>query len=119
MPYCREQADELDAMIDDYDPSAVGFLAVSREGSELSARRGPRPWPSATARRPSCACPIALDDGRMARAFGVGPIPHTAIFDREGKLRRVHQEAASRRDHRGRRRCAAARVAAGLRLRRA
>ena len=25
--------------------------------------------------------PIAIDDGQMARAFGVGPIPHTAIFD--------------------------------------
>jgi thioredoxin-related protein len=34
--------------------------------------------------------PIAVDPGTMARAFGVGGIPHTAVFDRAGKLRHVH-----------------------------
>lgn len=93
-PYCRDELDELDAMIDDYDPSAVAFLAVNREGGGLSldeVRGLTQRYRASTKLR----VPIALDDGRMARAFGVGPIPHTAIFDREGKLRRVHQGRVS------------------------
>ena len=39
--------------------------------------------------------PIALDGGAMARAFGVGPIPHTVVFDAAGKIRHVHQGLVS------------------------
>ncbi len=34
--------------------------------------------------------PQVLDDGRMARAFGVSGIPHMVLIDREGSIRHVH-----------------------------
>lgn len=93
-PYCRDELDDLDEMAPRYDPAQVRIVAVNREGGGASAKQA-----MAMSRRYRDAkgldFPIAVDDGTMAQAFGVGPIPHTAIFDRNGKLRRVHQGRVS------------------------
>jgi cytochrome c biogenesis protein CcmG, thiol:disulfide interchange protein DsbE len=93
-PYCRDELDELEVMVHAYAQDDVRVVAVNREGGGLTAKEA-----TAMSRRyrdaKSLSFPIAVDDGRMARAFGVGPIPHTAIFDRQGKLRRVHQGRVS------------------------
>ncbi len=92
--YCRDELDELDVLARRYDGAQVGFVAVNREGGGATPRQA-----SAMSRRyrdaKQLALPIAVDDGAMARAFGVGPIPHTAVFDKAGKLRRVHQGRVS------------------------
>lgn len=93
-PYCRDELDELDPMAERYAESEVRIVAVNREGGGVSPRQAAemsRQYRDAK----SLSFPIAVDDGRMAHAFGVGPIPHTAIFDRHGKLRRVHQGRVS------------------------
>lgn len=93
-PYCRDELDELDPMAEAYPESEVRIIAVNREGGGVSpaqAAEMSRRYRDAK----SLSFPIAVDDGRMAHAFGVGPIPHTAIFDRAGKLRRVHQGRVS------------------------
>lgn len=93
-PYCRDELDELDTMVERYDDADLRIIAVNREGGGATAQQA-----TAMSRRyrdaKRLSFPIAVDDGRMARAFGVGPIPHTAIFDRSGKLRRVHQGRVS------------------------
>lgn len=93
-PYCRDELDELDEMAPRFAESDVRIVAVNREGGGVSVSQA-----AAMSRRYRDAkaldFPIAVDDGRMARAFGVGPIPHTALFDRHGKLRRVHQGRVS------------------------
>lgn len=89
-PYCRDELAELDQMAGRWSPDDVAMVAVNREGGGLTREQVvavAQQYQRATGLR----VPIAIDDGQMARAFGVGPIPHTAIFDREGQLRHVHQ----------------------------
>jgi thiol-disulfide isomerase/thioredoxin len=92
--YCRDELDALDAMAPRYDPETLRIVAVNREGGGATPRQAMN-----MSRRYRDAkgldFAIAVDDGPMARAFGVGPIPHTALFDRSGKLRRVHQGRVS------------------------
>jgi peroxiredoxin len=93
-PYCRDELDALDEMAPRYDRAQLGIIAVNREGGGMTPRQA-----MALSKRYRDAkgldFPVAVDEGQMARAFGVGPIPHTAIFDRSGKLRRVHQGRVS------------------------
>jgi thiol-disulfide isomerase/thioredoxin len=92
--YCRDELDELDGLAASYDPERLSIVAVNREGGDLSLAQA-----TALARRyrdvKRLDYAVAVDDGKMARAFGVGPIPHTAIFDRTGRLRHVHQGRVS------------------------
>lgn len=93
-PYCRDELTELDAMMDRWPSDEVAMVAVNREGGGLTRAQVvavAQQYQRATHLR----VPIAIDDGAMARAFGVGPIPHTAIFDRQGQLRHVHQGRVS------------------------
>jgi thiol-disulfide isomerase/thioredoxin len=89
--YCRNELAQIDReLLERYDAAAVSFIAVNREGGGMApddARALARQYRGQTGMR----VPIAIDGGAMARAFGVGPIPHTAVFDRAGKLRHVHQ----------------------------
>ncbi len=88
--YCRDELRELDELDDGYAPQGVGFVAVNREGGGLAPRQA-----AALARsyreQTSLGLPIAIDDGKMARGFRVGPIPHTVVLDRDGRIRHVHQ----------------------------
>lgn len=92
--FCRDELAELDAMDERYDEASLRIVAVNREGGGASPSQA-----AAMSRRyrdvKGLGFAIAVDDGKMARAFGVGPIPHTAIFDRNGKLRKVHQGRVS------------------------
>jgi thiol-disulfide isomerase/thioredoxin len=88
--YCRDELRELDEVDDGYAAQGVGFVAVNREGGGLAPRQA-----AALARtyrdQTSLGLPIAVDDGKMARGFRVGPIPHTVVLDRAGRIRHVHQ----------------------------
>lgn len=93
-PYCRDELDDLDVIVPRYDPAQVRVVAVNREGGGVTPRQAmmmSRSYRDAK----GLDFPVAVDEGSMSRAFGVGPIPHTAIFDRNGKLRRVHQGRVS------------------------
>lgn len=88
--FCREELRELDEIDDGYADRPVRFVAVNHEGGGLAPRQA-----AALSRRyrehTQLGLPIAVDDGRMARSFRVGPIPHTVVLDRDGRIRHVHQ----------------------------
>ncbi|MBC8073874.1 MAG: TlpA family protein disulfide reductase [Deltaproteobacteria bacterium] len=87
--YCRNELAQIDRELLDRYADDVRFVAVNREGGGMSpedAREISKRYRQGTGLR----VPIAVDPGKMARAFGVGGIPHTAVFDRAGKLRHVH-----------------------------
>lgn len=88
--FCRDELRELDEVDDGYAAQGVGFVAVNREGGGLAPRQA-----AALARsyrdQTGLGVPIAIDDGKMARGFRVGPIPHTVVLDRAGRIRHVHQ----------------------------
>ena len=88
--FCREELRELDALDDDYAEMPVRFVAVNHEGGGLSPRQA-----AALAgnyrEHTQLGLPVAIDDGRMSRGFRVGPIPHTVVLDRDGRIRHVHQ----------------------------
>lgn len=91
--YCRNELAQIDRkLLNGYDPGRVAFVAVNREGASYDeARALALQYRNETRMR----IPIALDGGAMARAFGVGPIPHTVVFDAAGKIRHVHQGLVS------------------------
>lgn len=93
-PYCRDELVEIDELIPRYDAARVQFVAVNREGGGLGPREATA-LSKAYRDRTGLDAVVAVDGGAMARAFGVGPIPHTAIFDRDGRLRFVHQGRTS------------------------
>ena len=88
---CRGELEDLDELDDEYaDREDVRFLAVNHEGRGLNRSQTTavvRGYQRAT----GLGLPCALDDGSASRAFGVGAIPHTVVFDREGTIRFVHQ----------------------------
>ncbi|HET6585415.1 MAG TPA: TlpA disulfide reductase family protein, partial [Nannocystaceae bacterium] len=92
--YCRAELADLDELDDGYDADAVRFVAVNHEGSGLSPRQA-----TSLARNyrdhTGLGVPIAIDDGAMSRGFRVGPIPHTVVLDRGGRIRHVHQGTVS------------------------
>ncbi len=89
--YCRNELAQIDQrLLTRYDAGKVAFLAVNREGGGASYEEA-RAISLQYREQTGMKIPIAIDGGQMARAFGVGPIPHTAVFDATGKLRHVHQ----------------------------
>jgi thiol-disulfide isomerase/thioredoxin len=94
-PACRGELVDLDALDDTFaSASDVQFLAVNSEGKGVPLRD--RMGIAATYRTEAkVGLPIAVDDGSMARALRVGPIPHTVVVDRRGTLRHIHQGRVS------------------------
>lgn len=88
-PFCRDELAELSPLVGQYDDE-VRFVAVNFEGGGLGLE-ATRTKVSGYAAQTGLSLDIALDDGAMARAFGVGPIPHTVVFDAQGEVRFVHQ----------------------------
>ena len=87
---CRGELEDLDRLDDEYkDRDDVKFLAVNHEGGGLTQRQAQNVV-AHYQRATGLQLPVALDDGTAARAFRVRPIPHTIVFDREGKVRHVH-----------------------------
>ncbi len=93
-PYCRDELDELGPMFEAYDEAKVRIVAVNREGGGVTPAQA-KAMSKRYREAKQLGFGFAVDDGPMARSFGVGPIPHTAIFDREGRLRQVHQGRVS------------------------
>jgi thiol-disulfide isomerase/thioredoxin len=89
-PACRDELGTLDELhaAEYAGRDDVRFVAVNREG--VSPREA-RALASTYASERGLGLPVAIDDGKMARTFRVGPIPHTVVFDRAGTIRHVHQ----------------------------
>jgi thiol-disulfide isomerase/thioredoxin len=87
---CVSELPDFDALARQYADRPVQFVAVNREGGGLSLEESValvRQFAGAH----GLSLPMAVDDGSMARAFRVGPIPHTVVFDTGGVMRHVHQ----------------------------
>jgi thiol-disulfide isomerase/thioredoxin len=93
-PACRSELEDLDEIDDRIAGDDVQFLAVNWEGRDVPIRA--RPKIAAGYRdKAGLGLPVAWDDGSMAAALRVGPIPHTVVIDRRGTLRHVHQGRVS------------------------
>jgi thiol-disulfide isomerase/thioredoxin len=93
-PACRSELEDLDEIDDALAGDDVQFLAVNWEGRDVPARARPKIAASYRAQA-DLGLPVAWDDGSMAAALRVGPIPHTVVVDRRGMLRHVHQGRVS------------------------
>jgi thiol-disulfide isomerase/thioredoxin len=87
---CVSELPDLDALSRRYTDQPVQFIAVNREGGDITLAQAVGLVRSFAAQR-GLGLPFAIDDGSMARAFRVGPIPHTVVFDATGTVRHVHQ----------------------------
>jgi thiol-disulfide isomerase/thioredoxin len=87
---CVSELPDLDELARRYGDRPVQFIAVNLEGRGM-----PLAQVSSLvrhfAKERGLTIPFAIDDGSMARAFRVGPIPHTIVFDTTGTVRHVHQ----------------------------
>jgi thiol-disulfide isomerase/thioredoxin len=89
---CVSELPDLDALARRYaDERGVQFIAVNLEGGGLTLPQTVALVRGFARERDLITLPFAVDDGTMARAFRVGPIPHTVVFDTTGVVRHVHQ----------------------------
>lgn len=88
-PSCRAELADLDAIDEAYDAGQVRFLAVNLEGAQHAGATKSMLEAFRKAENIE-SLPMAIDDGRAARALRIGPIPHTLVIDAAGKIRRVH-----------------------------
>lgn len=93
---CVSELPELDALARRHAADdRVQLVAVNREGAGLTLAQTIGLVRRFARERNLEALPFAVDDGTMARAFRVGPIPHTIVFDDRGVVRHVHQGRVS------------------------
>ena len=88
-PACVSELGDLEELQHEYPGAEVQFLAINHDGG-LTASQAAARVKAFVAER-SMTLPTALDDGRAARSFRVGPIPHTLIVGRDGVVRYIHQ----------------------------
>ena len=93
-PACREELGDLEQIDEAYAARDVQLIAVNHEGQGLSRAEATEVARAFTRQR-GTELRVAIDDGSMVRAFGVGPIPHTVVCDRRGTIRFVHQGRVS------------------------
>lgn len=86
---CRSELGDLEELQHEYEGGRVQFLAVNTEGGATPAEAAARVRGFARSR--GMTLPTAIDDGRTARTFRVGPIPHTLVVGADGVVRYVHQ----------------------------
>jgi len=89
-PACRSELGDLEELQHEYTGRDVQFLAVNLEGGGLSPEQLVARVQGFVQAR-GMTLPTALDDGRAARSFRVGPIPHTLVVGPDGVVRHVHQ----------------------------
>jgi thiol-disulfide isomerase/thioredoxin len=87
---CRIELADLEQLQHEYDPGVVQFLAVNNDGGSRTAMEAAYKV-RRFAKAQGMTLPAALDDGRAAQKFRVGPIPHTLVIGRDGIVRYVHQ----------------------------
>lgn len=93
-PACIGELGDLDKLAPSYADKDVQFLAVNNEGASYSVKQR-RAKVAGFRQQTGLSIPTAVDDGSTAKYFRVGPIPHTVIVDRTGKVRHLHQGRVS------------------------
>jgi len=83
---CEQQMPDIEALHRDYADRGVRVIGVNQDRDANQAQ-----LVDAYVDERGLQFPVALDTGRMGRAFRVSLIPHVAIVDAQGELRHVHQ----------------------------
>jgi cytochrome c biogenesis protein CcmG/thiol:disulfide interchange protein DsbE len=86
---CQHAAPMLDDIYKDAAKSDVVFVGVSVDDDARAAQKVKERWP--------IAYPVAVDDGSVAKAYGVSMLPTFVLIDRSGKIKRVSSGVPSRR----------------------
>lgn len=86
---CEHAAPMVDEVYKDAQHSGVVFVGVSVDNDLSAARRVQETWP--------IAYPVAVDDGRVQRAYGVSLLPTFVLIDKDGTVKRVSSGVPSRR----------------------
>lgn len=77
-PPCRKEMPDLEALYEEYKAQGFVVLAVSADKADKVR---------AYIEKEKYRYPVLLDaDGKVSKAFAVEGIPHSFVFDREGKL---------------------------------
>jgi thiol-disulfide isomerase/thioredoxin len=86
---CEHAAPMVDEVYREAQKSGVVFVGVSVDQDAASARRVQESWP--------ITYPVALDDGRVQKAYGVSLLPTFVLIDRDGTVKHVSSGVPSRR----------------------
>jgi len=86
---CQHAAPMVDEVYREAQKSGVVFVGVSVDGDADAAKRVQQSWP--------IAYPVAVDDGRVQKAYGVSLLPTFVLIDRDGTVKRVSSGVPSRR----------------------
>jgi thiol-disulfide isomerase/thioredoxin len=86
---CEHAAPMVDEVYREAQKSGVVFVGVSVDGDAKAAQRVQQDWP--------IAYPVAVDDGRVQRAYGVSLLPTFVLIDRDGKVKHTSSGVPSRR----------------------
>jgi thiol-disulfide isomerase/thioredoxin len=86
---CEHAAPMVDEVYRDAQKSGVVFVGVSVDSDARAAQRVKQDWP--------IAYPVAVDDGRVQRAYGVSLLPTFVLIDRDGKVKHTSSGVPSRR----------------------
>ena len=86
---CQHAAPMVDEVYREAEKSGVVFVGVSVDGDAAAAKRVQETWP--------IAYPVAVDDGRVQKAYGVSLLPTFVLIDRDGTVKRVSAGVPSRR----------------------
>ena len=86
---CEHAAPMVDEVYRDAQKQGVVFVGVSVDGEPRAAQRAKESWP--------IAYPVAVDDGRVQKAYGVSLLPTFVLIDKDGNIKRVSSGVPSRR----------------------
>jgi cytochrome c biogenesis protein CcmG, thiol:disulfide interchange protein DsbE len=86
---CEHAAPMVDQVYRDAEKSGVVFVGVSVDSDAHAAQRVQKSWP--------ITYPVAVDDGRVQRAYGVSLLPTFVLIDKDGTVKRVSSGVPSRR----------------------
>jgi cytochrome c biogenesis protein CcmG/thiol:disulfide interchange protein DsbE len=83
---CRQTMPMLESLYRKKRAAGLEVMSIDTEGMPAAGRA------LAFARRldPPVTFPLYADDGHAAAAYRVGPIPHLALIDKQGRIRRVY-----------------------------
>jgi cytochrome c biogenesis protein CcmG, thiol:disulfide interchange protein DsbE len=86
---CAHAAPMVDEVYREAQRSGVVFVGVSVDDDVNAARRVQQSWP--------ISYPVAVDDGRVQRAYGVSLLPTFVLIGRDGIVKHVSSGVPSRR----------------------
>lgn len=86
---CERAAPMLDDVYKEAAAKGIVVVGVSLDDDAQAARRAAQTWP--------IPYPVAVDDGSVARAYGVSLLPTFVLINGDGTVRRVASGVPSRR----------------------